>query len=93
MVMGQLSDSGARALNELESALPVEDLLAWLIGKMPGADDQALFAALRAAYLRGWHIEPGSADMLDYEVGERTIQACAQRVYRDRQQAEERSSQ
>lgn len=93
MVMGQLSDSGARALNELDRALPIEDLLAWLIEKMPEADDRDVFAALRAAYLRGWHIEPGSSEMLDYQVGERTIQACAQRVFRTRQEAEERTTQ
>ena len=93
MVMGQLSDSGARALNELDGALPVEDLLAWLIEKMPEADDGEVFAALRAAYMRGWHIESGSPGMIDYQVGERTIQACAQRVFRTRQEAEERSTQ
>jgi len=80
MAMGQLSAAGAQALNELDAALPVDDLLAWLIEKMPEADDGDVFAALRAAYMRGWRIEPAGPEMLDYQVGERTIQACAQRV-------------
>lgn len=80
MVMGQLSDAGATALAELEASLPVDDLLAWLIEKMPEADDTEVMAALRAAYLRGLRIEPASPEMRSYQVGGREIQACAQRV-------------
>ena len=80
MVMGQLSEAGANALAELEAARPVEDLLAWLIEKMPEADETEVMAALRAAYLRGLRIEPAGAEMQVYSVGGREIRACAQRV-------------
>ena len=79
--MGEISEEGARALDELEAALPVEDLLAWLIEKLPEADEQEVFATLRGAYQRGWRIEPASAEMRTYAVGERTIEACAQRAF------------
>ena len=78
--MGQLSDAGASALRELEGALPVEDLMARLIENMPDADEAEVFAALRAAYLCGLRIEPVGPELIEYQVGERTIRACAQRV-------------
>lgn len=80
MVMGQLSEAGTKALAELEASLPVDDLLAWLIERMPEADDTEVMAALRAAYLRGLRIEPAGPEMLTYAVGGREIRACAQRV-------------
>lgn len=80
MVMGQLSEAGAEALRALEDALPVDDLMAFLIERMPEADDTEVMAALRAAYLRGLRIEPAGPEMLVYQVGGREIRACAQRV-------------
>jgi len=83
MVMGQLSDAGARAIRELEAARPVDDLVAWLIERMPDADDGEVLAALRAAYARGWRIEPAGTAIVVYRAGSREIRACPQRVLGD----------
>ncbi|MHC4937957.1 MAG: hypothetical protein ACYTHK_03205 [Planctomycetota bacterium] len=81
--MGQLSEIGAAALRDLEAALPVDDLMAFLIEKMPEADEPEVMAALRAAYAHGWRIEPAGAEPRTYQLGGRELRACAQRVTRD----------
>ena len=70
----------SRVLAELERSLPVDDLLAWLLGALPGADRDQLFAALKAVYEAGFEIVPASRIPKPYAIGRDRLRACPQRV-------------
>ncbi|MBW2629023.1 MAG: hypothetical protein JRE45_15570 [Deltaproteobacteria bacterium] len=70
----------SRVFRELERALPVDDLMGWLIRALPLANRDQLFSVLKAIYEAGFEIGPASQTPRLYELGRDTFQACPQRV-------------
>jgi|GEM_PF-2833825 len=70
----------SRVLRELERALPVDDLMGWLIGALPSATRDEVFSVLKAVYEAGFEITPASHTPRPYKIGRNAFQACPQRV-------------
>ena len=70
----------SRLLRELERALPVDDLMGWLIRALPLANRDQLFSVLKVIYETGFEIGPASKTPRPYEIGRDAFQACPQRV-------------
>jgi hypothetical protein len=69
-----------RVLRELERALPVDDLMGWLIGALPLANRDQVFLVLKAIYEAGFEIASASPTARPYKIGQDEFQACPQRV-------------
>lgn len=69
-------------LERLEAALPVDDLVAWLLAEYPDAADREVMGMLQEIYEADFHIEPASSTPRSYRVGGETWDACPQRVDR-----------
>ena len=69
-----------RVLQRLERALPVDDLLRWLIGELRGAHRDEVFSVLKAVYEAGFEVAPASRTPQRYQIGRHVFNACPQRV-------------
>ncbi len=70
----------SRVLRDLERSLPVDDLMAWLIGTLPLANRDEVFKVLKVIYEAGFEIASASATAQPYKIGQELFQACPQRV-------------
>ncbi len=67
-------------LAELRSALPVEDLLAWVVEQRPQASFDQTMALMKEIYAAGMNIAAAKTTPRTYRVGGRQMRACPQRV-------------
>ena len=68
-------------LGKLNSALPIEDIMAWLIKEYPDAGLPQILSLLNALYQEeDYQIEPASTTKNVYKVGDREINAYPQRI-------------
>ncbi len=72
--------SQRRLLQRLHAALPLNDLMGWLIGEFPLAAREEIFAMVKAVYEVGLLITPASAQPRSYDIGGQVVKACPQRV-------------
>ena len=70
----------SRILRDLECALPVDDLMGWLIDAVPRANREQVFSLLKVIYEAGFEIESASPTGQAYKIDQDTFQACPQRV-------------
>ncbi len=68
-------------LGKMNKALPIEDIMAWLIAEYPDAELPQILSLLNALYQEEeYHIEPASVTKNIYNVGDREINAYPQRI-------------
>lgn len=67
-------------VSAVEAARPIGDLVEWLIAKYPDADQEWLFAALKAIYEEGFEIAPASQEQKTYRIGPGELRAYPQSV-------------
>jgi hypothetical protein len=74
-------DSSTDIVSRLEAALPVDDVLAFVLAARPGVEREALMDLMSAVYAAGFEIVPAEADEPSlYRVGEHELRAFPQRV-------------
>lgn len=71
---------GLHLIQEIKQALPIEDLMAWLIDKYPQADLKQIMAMLNVIYQENFEIVPASEEKKTYQVGDRQLFANPQKV-------------
>lgn len=71
---------GLHLIQEIKQALPIEDLMAWLINKYPQADLKQIMAMLNVIYQENFEIVPASEEKKTYQVGDRQLSANPQKV-------------
>jgi hypothetical protein len=64
----------------LEAALPIEDLMAWLLEQHPGASERDVLAMVQAVYECDYDIAPAAGTEREYRVAGEVWKACPQRV-------------
>lgn len=64
----------------LEAALPIEDLVAWLIAAYPGASERDIKGMLQKIYCADYNIRPADSAQREYRAGGVIWKACPQRV-------------
>ena len=69
-------------LEKLEAALPVDDIVGWLVREHPGATEREIMGMVQKVYQRDSHIAPAASEERTYQVGDNTWKACPQRVSR-----------
>jgi len=68
-------------VSRLEEALPVDDVLAFVLAQRPGAQREEVMALMSAVYSAGFEIVPADTDEpVLYQVGEHELRAFPQRV-------------
>lgn len=67
-------------VHQVKNALPIHDLMAWMIASFPKANRDQIFTGLKWIYAADFHIAPASSKSMAYEIGEQTVTACPQRV-------------
>ncbi|NKB71507.1 MAG: hypothetical protein GKR89_30920 [Candidatus Latescibacteria bacterium] len=82
MASGENADeeNQRQVLRRLQAALPVDDLLGWLIVECPTAGRDQVLALLKAVYAAGWKIGPANQEQRLYRVGDEELRAYPQRV-------------
>ncbi len=71
---------GLHVIQKLKPALPVDDIMAWLIAEYPKLELPQLLKLLNVIYQEGFHIAPSSEERQVYHVGDRELTASPQRV-------------
>lgn len=66
--------------NKVSAALPIDDLLSWLISEHPDASLKQILSMLNKVYQGGFTISPAGTTQRTYQVGERGLDAYPQRV-------------
>ena len=74
--------SETQLLERLEAALPVDDIVAWLLAEFPGSGEREIMGMLQVIYAGSFTIRPASSSERHYAVGEEGWDACPQRVER-----------
>ena len=67
-------------IQRLEAALPVEDIVGWLIAEYPDSTEQQVMGMVQMIYQRDYDIRPAASEMNRYQVGDATWDACPQTV-------------
>jgi len=70
----------ADLLARVEAALPIDDLVGWLITTHPGASEREIMGMLQEIYMRDFSINPSGEPEQRYEVGGQAWDAYPQRV-------------
>ena len=70
-------------IERIDAALPIDDIVGWLIHEYPSAPEQDIMTMLQRIYERDYEIGPSSDAEKKYEVGHTTWDAFPQRVARD----------
>ena len=66
--------------NKVRGTLPIDDLLEWLINEHPEAELKQVLPMLNAVYQGGFTIAPAAEEKKTYQIGDRKLEACPQRV-------------
>ena len=69
-------------IERVEAALPIDDIVGWLIREHPGASERDILGMVQKVYMRDYKIAPASSEFQSYQAGDNTWQACPQRVER-----------
>ena len=80
MTASAQNPEGASLLERIEAALPIDDLVGWLIGAHPGASEREIMGMLQDIYRQDFDIKPSGAPQQRYAVGEQSWDAFPQRV-------------
>lgn len=67
-------------IERIEAALPIDDLVGWLISTYPAASEGEIMAMLQEVYRRDFNINPSGEPEQRYVVGEGGWTAFPQRV-------------
>ena len=67
-------------ISRLEAALPIDDIVGWIVMEYPSATEQEVMAMVQVVYQRDYEIRPSSSAMNTYQVGDNRWDACPQRV-------------
>jgi hypothetical protein len=72
---------GLHLIQEVRGALPITDLMSWLIQKYPQAELKQILAMLNVIYQESdFLIQPASDERQDYVVGDKTLTAYPQSI-------------
>ena len=69
-------------IERVEAALPIDDIVGWLIREHPGASERDIMGMIQRVYARDYTIAPASSEIQSYRAGDNTWEACPQRVER-----------
>jgi len=75
-----MSTTEAEFRSRFEAALPIEDLVAWLIAEYPAASEREIMGLLQRVYGKGYKISPAASEERAYRVGDNEWNAYPQRV-------------
>ena len=71
---------GPSLSERVEAALPITDLVGWLIESFPAASEREIMGMLQDIYMRDFNINPSGEPERRYEVGEQVWDAFPQQV-------------
>ncbi len=72
---------GLHLIQEVKTALPITDLMLWLITKYPQAELKQILAMLNVIYQEtDFLIQPASSERKNYVIGEQVLTAYPQTV-------------
>jgi hypothetical protein len=64
----------------LQAAMPIDDIVAWLVKEHPTASEPEIMGLLQRVYGRGYKIAPAAREQRTYVVGGQEWTAYPQRV-------------
>ncbi|RKY22309.1 MAG: hypothetical protein DRQ55_01340 [Planctomycetota bacterium] len=75
-----MSNSEDDFRQRLEAAMPIDDIVAWLLQQYPAASEPEIMGLLQRVYGRGYKISPAAREQRNYSVGGQDWSAFPQRV-------------
>ena len=67
-------------ISRMEAALPIDDIVGWLVREYPSATEREVMAMVQVIYQRDYVINPSASVLNTYKVGDNRWDACPQRV-------------
>lgn len=80
MTANAQNPEGPSLAERVEAALPIDDLVGWLIETFPEASEREVMSMLQDIYMRDFNINPSGEPEQRYEVGGEAWDAFPQRV-------------
>jgi hypothetical protein len=82
--MTSAPNSNDELFAHLDAALPIDDLVGWLLQQYSSASEHDIKRLLTVIYQRDYHIAPADSVEKRYEVAGNVWDACPQRIERAR---------
>jgi len=67
-------------VERLEAALPIADMLGWLVSEYPAASERDVLAMVQKICILDYEMTPAADHERTYKIGDGTWDACPQRV-------------
>jgi len=67
-------------LRRVDAALPIDDIVGWLLQEYPGATEPEVMLLLQKVYQHDYRIDPAASEQRNYRVGDKDWNAFPQRV-------------